>query len=60
MLLLLLPLLEQFENIAGFGNLREIDLGLDFRLAGLLPGDRRGFRRKMSAHFFGLMILKGA
>jgi hypothetical protein len=35
-LLLLLALPEQFENVARLGNLGEIDLGLNFRLAGLL------------------------
>jgi hypothetical protein len=59
-LLLLLTLPEQFENIAGLRNLGEIDLGLNFRLAGPLPDHRRGLRGKMPAHFFGLVILKGA
>jgi len=60
MVLLLLTLFEQFENIARFGNLGEIDLGLDFRGAGPFPGHRRGLRRKMPAYLFGLVILKGA
>jgi hypothetical protein len=60
MLLLLLAFLEQFENVAGLGNLGEIDLRLNFRLAGLLLDRRRGLRRKMFADFFGLVILKGA
>ena len=59
-LLLQLALLEQFENIARLGNLGEIDLGLNFRLAGPFLDRRRGLCRKMFAHFFGLVILKGA
>jgi len=60
MLLLLLALLQQFQNIAGLGDPGEIELGFNFRLAGLLPGRRRGLRRKMLPHLFRFVILKGA
>jgi hypothetical protein len=59
-LLLLLAFLQQFQNIAGFGNLGEIDLRFNFRLASPLLDRRRGRRRKMSADFLGLVILEGA
>jgi hypothetical protein len=59
-LLLLLALLEQFKNVSGLGNLGEVELGLDFLLAGSFPGHRRGLCRKMLPHLFGFVILKGA
>jgi hypothetical protein len=58
MLLLLLFFLEQSQHIAGLGNFREIELGLDLAGRGPVSRCRRaGFRCKMLPDFFRFVRL---
>jgi len=59
-MLLLLAFLQQLQNIAGLGNLGEIDLGLGLGMARLLLGRRAGLGRKILSDLCRLIVLKGA
>ena len=56
-MLLLLAFTKQFEYVTGLGDSREIELGLDLRLARPFLRRRRRLRRKMLAYSFGFVVL---
>lgn len=57
LMLLLFALSEQFENITGFGDPRQIQLRFDLGLARPLLPARRRFGRKILANLFGFVVL---
>lgn len=56
----LLPLFQQPCNVAGLGNLGEINLRLDLRRRSSLPGGRARLRGKVSSDLFRFIGLNGA
>lgn len=60
MLLFLLALAQQLHDVAWFGDLGEIDLGLDLRLRAFFPGGRARAGRKMFADLFCFVSFYGA
>jgi hypothetical protein len=54
---LLFSFLKQAGNIAGLGNLGQVNLGLDFRWSvALARGGRTGFGRKMPSDLFCFVL----
>jgi len=59
-MLLLLAFLQQLEDVAGFGDSREVNLGLDLGLACFLFRRRHRLCRKVFPDLFSFIFFNGA